>query len=119
MKPTTLLTLAAAIAASALMAGCADYPDDKHPMGDGWRVAHLDHEVSLVESTPLVRFAEDCRAVPLGEGQSEPARWALLHFRRPPEDVYRVVPVTGGMPVQEGQQVYVNVNDCAQPLDKR
>ena len=99
--------------------GCASYPDAAHPMSEGWRVAHIDHAVSLDESTPLVRFAEDCRAVPLVAGQAEPAGWVLLHFRRPPEEVYRVVPLPAGMRLVQDREVYVNVTDCAQAIENR
>jgi hypothetical protein len=100
--------------------GCAIYPEDAaHPMSEGWRVAHIDHTVSPDESTPLVRFAEDCRAVPLAAGQAEPAGWVLLHFRRPPEEIYRVVPLPAGMHVSENREVYVKVTDCAQALENR
>ena len=99
--------------------GCTTYPDAAHPMSEGWRVAHIDHAVRLDESTPLVRFAEDCRSVPLAAGQTEPAGWALLHFRRPPEDVYRVVPLPSGMHFAENLAVYVKVTDCAQAIESR
>ena len=99
--------------------GCASDPDAAHPMSEGWRVAHTDRAVSLDESTPLVRFAEDCRVAPRAAGQAEPAGWVLLHFRRPPGDVYRVVPLPSGMRIEENREVYVNVSDCAQTLANR
>lgn len=104
--------------AAIALPGCESYPDATHPMSDGWRIGHMDHEVAADESTPLVRFTEDCRAVPIPVGRPEPTRWALLHFHRPPVDVYRVVPLTGIERFDEGQQVYVNVDDCTQPLEK-
>lgn len=98
------------------LSACATGPDDLHPMAQGWRVAHVDHEVTFDESTPLVRFSEDCRAIPLGSSQTAPVRWAMLHFRRPPEEIFRIVPVWSDARLAEGQQVYVNVDDCARPL---
>lgn len=101
------------------VSGCATSTDAAHPMSDGWLVAHMDHVVSLDESTPSVRFAEDCRALPLATGQAEPAGWVLLHFSRSSEDVYRVVPLPAGIHVAEGREVYVKVTDCAQALENR
>ncbi|MGC4062280.1 MAG: hypothetical protein QM749_16105 [Aquabacterium sp.] len=117
MKPTHRLPTGLLCIAALTLSGCESYPDAAHPMSDGWRVAHVDHEVTANESTPLVRFTEDCRAVPIPIGRPEPARWALLHFRRPPVDVYRVVPLMGADRVEEGQEVYVNVDDCTQPVE--
>jgi hypothetical protein len=113
LNAVATFTLAAALA---MMAGCATHADDAHPMSAGWRVAHIDHEVSLDESTPLVAFSEDCRATLDGKA---PRRWALLHFRRPPEDVFRVVPLQPGQAFKDEAEVYVNVNDCGDQLEQR
>jgi hypothetical protein len=116
MKSTHLLLTGLLGVALATLSGCESYPDAAHPMNDGWRIGHVDHEVTADESTPLVRFTEDCRAVPIPIGRPEPSRWALLHFRRPPVDVYRVVPLMGVERFEAGQEVYVNVDDCTQPI---
>lgn len=113
MKPVFhLLTCALLLWLSA----CATSLDAQHPMNQGWRVGHIDHTVTLDESTPLVRFGEDCRAIPLAQNQTAPVRWAMLHFRRPPEEVFRIVPVWTEAALTEGQVVYVKVDDCAKPL---
>jgi len=98
------------------LSGCATSLDAQHPIEQGWRVAYVDHDVTLDESTPLVRFGEDCRAIPLTQSQTAPIRWVMLHFQRPPEEVFRVVPIWAEHPLTEGQSVYVKVDDCAKPL---
>ena len=116
MKSLNKMAFCALACALTMMAGCATHADDAHPMSAGWRVAHIDHEVSLDESTPLVAFSEDCRATLDGKA---PTRWALLHFRRPPEEVFRVVPLQPGQAFKDEAEVYVNVNDCAALLEGR
>lgn len=101
-----------------LLGACTTTPDAQHPMDQGWRVAHVDHEVALDESTPLVRFSEDCRSL-MPSAQTYGVRWALLHFRRPPEEVFRVVPLKDGQHLKEEQTVYVNVDNCTQAVEIR
>lgn len=113
MKPVYRLLICAM---TLWLAACATSLDAQHPMEEGWRVGHVDHEVALDESTPLVRFGEDCRDIPLPPQQTAPVRWAMLHFRRPPEEVFRIVPVWSDTALPEGQLVYVKVDDCAKPL---
>lgn len=114
MKPVYRLLICAA---TLWLSACATSLDAQHPMEQGWRVGHIDHEVTLDESTPLVRFGEDCRGIPLPAEQTAPVRWVMLHFRRPPEEVFRIVPVWAGATLTEGQVVYVKVDDCAKPLE--
>jgi hypothetical protein len=107
----TMICLLAAWLSISLQ-GCASYTDDAHPMSQGWRVAHVDHVVQAHESTPLVTFGEDCRYVVDG------ADWMLVHYRRPPGEVYRVVHGSAS-DFKEGQEIYVQVDDCAVPLTPR
>ncbi len=115
MQRTWRLT-ATAMAMGLTLAGCASYPDAAHPMSQGWRVAHIDHELASDESTPLVPLTEDCRAQAMQAGA--PARWVMLHFRRPPQEVFRVAALNEGV-FKEGDEVYVRVDSCDVPLVRR
>jgi hypothetical protein len=109
-----IMTLAALLALSA----CASEPDAAHPVTAMWRVGYVDHEVDLTESTPLVRFSQDCRSV-LPDAQTDGAKWVMLHYRRPPEEVFRVVPLPRDQHVAAHQTVYVKVDDCSQAIEPR
>lgn len=119
MKYRRLLSVVIACCVPALMQGCASSLDARHPMDQGWRAGEVDHDVALDESTPLVRFSEDCRAMMSPVNQTAPVRWTLLHFRRPPEEVFRVVPNWADHPLAPGQPVYLNVEDCTKPVEPR
>ena len=100
------------------LSACADYPDAQHPVMDGWRVATIDHIVTSDESTPLVAFEHDCRSL-MSTGPHGTPNWVMLHYRRPPGDVYRVVPVADPQTVHEGDSVYVQSKACEVAIDHR
>lgn len=100
------------------LSACAEYPDAQHPRLDGWRVATVDHTVKLDESTPLVGFTQDCRAL-LHTASEPPSSWVMLHYRRPPEDIFRVVPVADPSQLKQGDSVYVQVQSCDRALERR
>ncbi|TAK98695.1 MAG: hypothetical protein EPO09_02115 [Aquabacterium sp.] len=109
-----LLSLAAMLS----LAACASTTDAAHPEAELWRVGYIDHDVTLNESTPLVRFSQDCRDI-LPSTQTMGVRWVMLHFRRPPEEVFRIVPLPDGQQLAEGQKVYVKVDECTRTLEPR
>lgn len=100
------------------LTACATHTDAAHPEAALWRVGYIDHEVALTESAPLVRFSQDCRAV-LPAEQTADVRWVMLHYRRPPEEVFRIVPLPDRQHITEGQPVYVKVDECSQALEPR
>ena len=104
--PIMAITLAAC-----LLAACAHYPDGDFAMQDGWRVAHVDALVTLADSPPTVAPANDCRRA-VGDSVRLGGSWVLVHYRRPPGQVFRIAPVDATDAWAPGQEVYVNVTDC-------
>ncbi|HET8868999.1 MAG TPA: hypothetical protein VFM48_01010 [Aquabacterium sp.] len=80
-----------------------------------WREVHVDRLVSEHEALGLVSPSQDCRKV-AGAGDADHP-WLLVHFRRSPLMVYRVVPASDKVPETAGQELFVNLRDCqAHPL---
>ncbi len=113
MKLSVGVLIGAALVA---LSACSGYPDAQYPLAQGWHVAHLDRQVLPEEPLPLVDVDMDCRSRAAVAGHGE---WALVHFRRPPEEVYSVVPAQSLSGLQRGDAVYADVGHCAQALMPR
>ncbi len=106
----------AVVAVLSAVSACAGLPDAQFTIGQGWRIAHLDRQVQSGEPLPVVGASMDCRT--RGAVGSD-GQWVLVHFRRPPEMVYSVVPARGVAGLQQGDEVYADVDGCSHALVPR
>lgn len=100
------------------LTACASFPDERYPVDQGWRIAHLQRTVLSTEALPTVGADHDCRTrVPVSETSAH--TWALVHFRRPPGIVYSVIPIDAATDLQPGDAFYADVGHCAHALVPR
>jgi hypothetical protein len=100
----------AALVALASLASCAMVYEGKYDWDQGWRAGRL---IRFVNSTTLAPTAnDDCRrqAAPADAARTTYAEVAYQTEGRWLR--HRVVPIPEGLPLKEGQTVYLNVHDC-------
>lgn len=75
-----------------------------------WTEGHFDQLVTAHDHTPLVSRQNDCRAQFNAPASQQ---WALVHVRRVPGYLYRVVPVPEiQQALIKGQKVWINASLC-------
>lgn len=95
-------------------AACAAPTDDAMRADAGWRMAHVDRVLPLDERLEVVGATQDCRLTAPNSAAGQ--AWLLVHYRRPPIMVFRVVPAMANRDYAAGEPVWINVSDChAQP----
>jgi len=103
------------VALAGLVAGCAtQVHEERLPWIDGWRKATV---VAIGAGDDIARtLAENCSsALPL---ITPNANYVTVSFRNGGHRLRRTVPWTGTLAVGVGDRVYVNVSDCAKPLER-
>lgn len=90
------------------LTGCANQPSSNPVIGH-WQEARFDQWLTVQDHAPLVSRQNDCRAQ-----STTPAsqRWALVHVRRVPGHVYRVLPAPEAQALVNGQKVWINASQC-------
>ena len=110
-----LLIAGLGIALAGLVAGCATQVyEGRLPWIDGWRKATV---VAIGGRDDIARtLADNCSsAVTL---TTPSANFVTVSFRSGGHRVRRTVPGIGTSAVGVGDRVYVNVSDCAKPLER-
>ena len=92
------------------LTGCANPSYTRTASGASWSEAYVDHLIGPQDQARLVAPQNDCRLNTASTVASQ--QWALVHARRVPGQVYRVVPVTADQSVTEGQKVWIQGNQC-------
>ena len=105
----------ALLLASAMLAGCASAVyEGRFPWGAGWRVGTV---VEVGEGEKFVnRLDGDCKAA---QGRGTPVRFATIWYMQVSRSRRWTVAIPLDASVKVNDLVYVNVLDCAAPLQRR
>lgn len=74
-----------------------------------WTEGRFDQLLTAKDQTPLVSRQNDCRVQSTSPASQQ---WALVHVRRVPGQVYRVVPAPEAQALVNGQKVWINACQC-------
>lgn len=110
-----ILVARAGIAFAALAAGCATQVfEGRLPWADGWRKATV---VAIGSGADMARkLADNCSsAFPLDTAN---AQYVTVSYRNGGHRLRRTVPAIGTSAFGVGDRVFVNVDDCAMPLER-
>ena len=92
------------------LTGCANQPATQTAGTDNrWTEGRFDRLLTAQDHTPLVSRQNDCRAQSASPASQQ---WALVHVRRVPGQVYRVVPAPEAQALVNGQKVWINSSQC-------
>lgn len=97
-----------------LSTGCASVYDSRHRYEDGWRASKVLKVASTGEHWENISI--DCRPYagqPVPKGQ----RYAYIRYLRSFAARYAVVSIPSHLSVIEGDEVFFNTLDCAQPIE--
>jgi hypothetical protein len=117
MSAIRLGMAAAVLLASIATAGCSTVYAGKYSFADGWREGEIE-STGIAASIATPQFS-DCRQS-LAQDKVSNSQFALVKFKYFGHNQRRVVPLAGeARAFRSGEQVYVNVRNCALTLLRR
>lgn len=109
------LSVAAALALGALLAGCASQQvfEGGRAWGEGWREGKVEKLGAAFELGD--RHTYDCRYRERGAGREAPGRFAVVAVQNMGKHRHVVAPVEPGKEPAVGSEVLVNLRGCDSP----
>lgn len=101
----------ASLLALGCLAACATVYEGKYDWDKGWRVGHV---VRVGPGAALGATAvDDCRQDVLPSDAARTVYADVAYQSEGRWSRHRIVPIPQGMPVEVGQEVYLNVHSCS------